>query len=354
MKSVVHTVDSQLEAQREKLESVKAKTQARKKQRMSSQRQTNRINEYKDIEMKDRNTQESRSQRGGGSPLEPPSDSSHCRVLLIGPSQTGKSTLCGQILFKLGLVHKAELNRCMQCPQKYKTAENQEKGVDVKEQWPQYLMDISEDERKQGCSLEMAKAIFTSQDNIFTFLDTPGQEALSRSVVDGAALAEIAVLVVSAKKFEFKQCLENDSYQAQIREQLRITHGQGIKQLVVAVNKMDTMKWAKNKYYEIKNYLEKLAEEEGFLRQHLVFLPISAISGANVLKPVQQTDSLKCSWYCGRSLLDILNQKVFVRDDLQHDAALERTEKYGLKTPQNENSDLLLVEIYDKTVNDKK
>lgn len=217
-------------------------------------------------------------------------------------------------------------------------------------------MDISEDERRQGCSLEMAKAIFSSQDNVFTLLDTPGQESLARTVIDGAALAEIAVLVVSAKKFEFKQCLENDQYQAQIREQLRITQGQGIKQLVVAVNKMDTMKWAKNKYYEIKNYLEKLAEQEGFLRQNLTFLPISALSGANILKPVQQTDSLKCSWYCGRSLVEILNQKVFVRDDLQHDAILERSERYGLKTPENENEskELLLVDIYGKSLNEKR
>lgn len=353
-KSVVHTTNQQLEAQREKVESIKAKTRARKKQRMSSQRQRNRTHEYKDIEIKDRNTQESKSQRGEGSPREPPSESSHCRVVVIGPSQTGKSTLCGQILFRMGLVQKAELNRCIQYAQKHKDTETEEKGADAGGQWPQYIMDISEDERKQGCSLEMAKAVFANQDTVFTFLDTPGQESLSKSILDGAALAEIAILVVSAKKFELKQCLENDAYQAQIREQLRIAHGQGIQQLVVAVNKMETMKWAKNKYYEIRNCLEKLAEDVGFLRQNLEFLPISALSGANVLKPVQQTDSLKCSWYCGRSLLEILNQKVFVRDDFQHDATLERSEKYGLEPAQKESPDLLLMDIYDKFFNEKR
>lgn len=71
----------------------------------------------------------------------------------------------------------------------------------------------------------MAKAVFTNQDNIFTFFDTPGQETLSKSIIDGSALAEIAILVVSAKKFEHKQCIESETYQSQIREQLRITHG---------------------------------------------------------------------------------------------------------------------------------
>jgi len=127
-------------------------------------------------------------------------------------------------------------------------------------------MDISEEERKQGCSLEMAKAVFTSQENTFTLLDTPGQESFSETVINSAALAEMAILVVSAKKFEFKQCLENNSYRAQITEQLRIVRGQGIEQIIIAVNKMDLMKWAKNRYDEVKNYLLKVAEDLGFLR----------------------------------------------------------------------------------------
>ena len=92
------------------------------------------------------------------------------------------------------------------------------------------------------------------------------------------------------------------------------------------------MKWAKNKYYEIKNYIEKVSQEVGFLRANLTVLPISALSGANVFKPVQQMDSNKCSWYCGRSLIEVLNQKVFVRDDIQHDNTLEQTEKYGINS----------------------
>jgi translation elongation factor EF-1alpha len=68
-------------------------------------------------------------------------------------------------------------------------------------------MDVTEDERKAGCSHDIAKACISNQDNMYTLLDSPGLESYRSKVINGAAMADIAVLVLSAKKCEDKCCI---------------------------------------------------------------------------------------------------------------------------------------------------
>ena len=79
-------------------------------------------------------------------------------------------------------------------------------------------------------------------------------------------MADVSVLVVSAKKCEQKSCYDDDSYQSKIHEHLYITKGQGINKIVVIVNKMEHVKWAKSKYDHIVKSLEPLLENVGFNR----------------------------------------------------------------------------------------
>ena len=127
-------------------------------------------------------------------------------------------------------------------------------------------MDITEEERKTGCSQDMAKAVFRNQEQLFTVLDAPGRKNYTQTVIQGCAMADVAVLVVSAKKCEQKSCCDDDSYRSQILEHLKIAKGQGINQIVVIVNKMEHMKWAKSKYDHIVKSLELLLENVGFPR----------------------------------------------------------------------------------------
>jgi len=83
---------------------------------------------------------------------------------------------------------------------------------------------------------------------------------------------------------------------------------------------------------------------------------VSALTGANILKPLQQTDSSRCNWYRGQSLIEILNHKVFIRDDVLCHTTLGQTEEHDQikSSTQQNDKDKLLMEIYDKFSNDKK
>jgi signal recognition particle receptor subunit beta len=150
-------------------------------------------------------------------------------VIMVGPSNSGKSTICGQFLVQMGQTKKVEINRALE-----------QGGL-------QNLVDITEEEKRQGHSIETAKIVISEPDQVITIFDTPGRYVQEN--VKWAPMAEVAVLVVSAKKCEQKNC-------EQIQEQLRIAKGSGINQLIVLVNKMDTVKWAKSKFLEIKEAME--------------------------------------------------------------------------------------------------
>ena len=126
-------------------------------------------------------------------------------------------------------------------------------------------------------------------------------------------MADVALLVVSAKKCEQKLCQEDDSYRSEILEHLKIAKGQGINQIVVIVNKMEHMKWAKSKYDQIVKSLEPMLDGVGFPRSSTSFLPVSAIDGLNIVRPLHQYP--KCDWFFGKSLLEALSHQIVIKND---------------------------------------
>lgn len=75
--------------------------------------------------------------------------------------------------------------------------------------WPKYLLDLTEDEKRSGFSMEIGKETFLHKESCFTILDSPGNPNYTQAIIKGAAIAEIAVVVVSAKKQELKASLDN-------------------------------------------------------------------------------------------------------------------------------------------------
>lgn len=149
---------------------------------------------------------------------------------MFGAPNSGKSTLCGEFLIQMGQVKKSEINSVSET---------------------RHLVDVLEAERKQGHSVETAKISISDEDSIFTILDTPGR--YKDEFLKFAPLAEVAILVISAKDKTFD------------KEELRIAKGLGIRQLIVVINKMDTVKWAKSNFLELKESLEPSIKESGFL-----------------------------------------------------------------------------------------
>ena len=209
---------------------------------------------------------------------------------MFGEPGSGKSTLCGEFMIQMGQVKKSDINKVSET---------------------RHLVDVLEAERKQGHSIETAKVTISEEDTVYNILDTPGMHL--NEFLEFAPLAEIAILVVSAKDKSFDT------------EKLKIAKGLGIRQLIVVVNKMDTVKWAKSNFLEIKASLEPIIKESGFLIADTQFVPISANEGFNLLR--------NHGWYHGRTLLQALNHQFVLNEDLV------------LNTQTDES---LLLEIYDK------
>ena len=161
-----------------------------------------------------------------------PSDSlkNHLNILMFGISGSGKSTLCGELMIQMGHLKKSEINKVVET---------------------RHLVDVIDAERKLRHSIETAKVTISDEESVFTILDTPGKYL--NEFLRFAPLAEVAIMVVSAKDKIFDH------------EKLKIAKGLGIRELIVVVNKMDTVKWAKSNFLDIKESLEPMIKEAGFL-----------------------------------------------------------------------------------------
>ena len=109
-------------------------------------------------------------------------------------------------------------------------------------------MDSSDEEKAKGKTVEVGKAYFETKSKKFTVLDAPGHKNYVPNMIMGAAMADIGALVISARKGEFEAGFEKDG---QTREHAQLAKSLGVQKLVIIVNKMDQVGWAKSRYEEI-------------------------------------------------------------------------------------------------------
>lgn len=136
-------------------------------------------------------------------------------------------------------------------------------------------------------------------------------------MIMGAALADVAGLVISARKGEFEAGFEKDG---QTREHAQLAKSLGVQRLVVIVNKMDDCNWKKARFNEIQKGLLPFLEATGYSEKDLIFVPIAGLQGHNIADPVPKST---CGWYDGPTLMQIL-------DDLELD---KRDAAGGLRIP---------------------
>ena len=203
------------------------------------------------------------------------------RLLTCGSVDDGKSTLIGRLLYEQNLVfddHLAALDR--------DSKKNGSNGADVDFA---LLLDGLEAEREQGITIDVAYRYFSTPRRAFVVADTPGHEQYTRNMATGASNAELAVLLVDARK----------GLLSQTHRHAIIASLLGIRHVVLAVNKIDLVGFDKAVFDQISAGFDRFAGPLGF--KQIAAIPVSARHGDNVCARSERTP-----WYRGPHLLDYL------------------------------------------------
>ena len=203
------------------------------------------------------------------------------RFITCGSVDDGKSTLIGRLLHDTSLIFDDQLAALVKDSDRHGTTEG---DIDFA-----LLLDGLEAEREQGITIDVAYRFFSTARRSFIVADTPGHEQFTRNMATGASTAELAVILIDARK----------GVLVQTRRHSFICSLLGIRHIVLAVNKIDLVNFSKETFDRIVDDYTSFAEKLGFLS--VVAIPISARFGDNVT-----TSSDNTPWYQGPSLLDHL------------------------------------------------
>ncbi|KIH47836.1 elongation factor Tu GTP binding domain protein [Ancylostoma duodenale] len=141
-------------------------------------------------------------------------------------------------------------------------------------------MDTNEEEREKGKTVECGRAYFETEKKHFTILDAPGHKSFVPNMISGATQADLAVLVISARKGEFETGFDRGG---QTREHAMLVKTAGVRHLVILVNKMDdpTVKWDEARFNEIQGKLTPYLRKCGFNpKTDMTYIPVSGLTGA--------------------------------------------------------------------------
>lgn len=206
----------------------------------------------------------------------------HLNLIMVGHVDHGKSTLLGRTFIDTGVVSKQEFEKLQE--------EAKRKGKSTFDL--AYAVDMTEEERERGLTIDLAHKKFETDEYFFTVIDAPGHSDFVKNMITGASQADAAVLVVDVK----------DGIMPQTREHAYLCKVMGIKQLVVVINKMDLVDYTQDRYEKVKEDVEDLLKKVGFKLEDKPFVPVSAKEGENVTEPSEKMD-----WYEGKTFLEALN-----------------------------------------------
>ena len=211
------------------------------------------------------------------------------RFITCGSVDDGKSTLIGRLLYESHLVFEDHLAAL--------AADSAKVGTQGGDLDFALLLDGLAAEREQGITIDVAYRFFSTEHRKFIVADTPGHEQYTRNMVTGASTADVAVILVDARK----------GVLTQTRRHSFLVSLLGIRRVVVAVNKMDLVDWSHEVFDAIEQEYRDFAGRIGL--EEMTFIPLSALKGDNVVAPSEHTH-----WYHGPTLLGYL-ETVAVDDD---------------------------------------
>ncbi|MFH6604605.1 sulfate adenylyltransferase subunit 1 [Maribacter algicola] len=203
------------------------------------------------------------------------------KIATAGSVDDGKSTLIGRLLYDTKSLTTDKLEAIEKTSKK--------NGYD-------YLdFSLATDglvaEREQGITIDVAHIYFSTETKSYIIADTPGHVEYTRNMVTGASTSQAAIILIDARK----GVIEQTNRHFFINNLLRI------KEVVVAINKMDLVDFSEERYNQIKSDFEKLMAKRDYQDQKITFIPVSALKGDNVVNKSENTP-----WYKGETLLEHL------------------------------------------------
>ncbi|MFK7787559.1 MAG: sulfate adenylyltransferase subunit 1 [Crocinitomicaceae bacterium] len=201
------------------------------------------------------------------------------RFTTAGSVDDGKSTLIGRLLYDSKSIFEDQLDAIQQTSER--------KGMQKLDL--ALFTDGLRDEREQGITIDVAYRYFTTPKRKFIIADTPGHIQYTRNMVTGASTANVAIILIDARKGVVEQTKRHTF----IASLLQISH------IIVCVNKMDLVDWSEDRFDEIVSEYERISSK--MLVKDIQYIPISALEGDNVVKR-----SKNMEWFQGAPLLHTL------------------------------------------------
>jgi len=220
-----------------------------------------------------------------------PKDKVHINIVVIGHVDAGQSTTTGHLIYKCGGIDKRTIEKFE------KEAQEMGKGS-FKYAW---VLDKLKAERERGITIDIALWKFETPKYYITIIDAPGHRDFIKNMITGTSQADCAVLVIASPSGEFEAGISKNG---QTREHALLAFTLGVKQMIVAVNKMDekTVNFSEARYEEIKKETASYIKKVGYNPEKVNFVPISGWSGDNMLER-----SPNMPWYKGPILIEALD-----------------------------------------------
>ena len=218
------------------------------------------------------------------------------KIATAGSVDDGKSTLIGRLLYDTKSMTDDKLEAIEKT--------SKQKGYD-------YLdFSLATDglvaEREQGITIDVAHIYFSTPTKSYIIADTPGHVEYTRNMVTGASTSQASIILIDARKGVIEQTHRHFFINNLLR----------VKDVIVAINKMDLVDFSEETYTKIKDDFEELMGKRDYQDQNITFIPVSALKGDNVVDRSEHTP-----WYKGQTLLE-------------HLEALDQKDVYNTGTPR--------------------
>ncbi|WP_297427111.1 sulfate adenylyltransferase subunit CysN [uncultured Acinetobacter sp.] len=219
------------------------------------------------------------------------------RFLTCGNVDDGKSTLIGRLLYDSKLIYEDQLQAVTRDSKKVGTTGD---APDLA-----LLVDGLQAEREQGITIDVAYRYFSTEKRKFIIADTPGHEQYTRNMATGASTCDLAIILIDARY----------GVQTQTRRHTFIASLLGIKNIIVAINKMDLVEFSETRFNEIQAQYADFVNQLGDRKPaNIIFTPISALNGDNVVNKSPNTP-----WYTGQTLMGTLESVEISRGSQKQD-----------------------------------